>query len=208
MEGTIGIGNSPSLHRPTRNTGPWKSDVNEVTRGSDGSLIRYQQRRMELWAGQFRVQFKYFFCPCLQVKQCGQLPVHHYNWHRAVGPDGMSQSFFRNDGGVLRPELTKLLGSVWKTEEIPEDKCKCMTVPIYKEGDRSSIKIHRGIGLIGKSLKVLEGIILRRLVKDVLALIKSFFVPVWIVLTKFSLCNRYKSLSTCSTVPRILSFLI
>lgn len=40
---------------------------------------------------------------------------------KAVGPNGLSPSFFKNGRKVLTPELTKLLISIWAREKIAKE---------------------------------------------------------------------------------------
>lgn len=50
---------------------------------------------------------------------------------KATGPSGLSPTSFKGGDG----ELTKLMGSTWRREQIPKDSCESAGVSIYREGD-------------------------------------------------------------------------
>ena len=59
MEKAARIGNSRSLFRLIRDTGPRRPGVSEIIKESDGSLIHSQGRRLERWAEHFKGQFSW-----------------------------------------------------------------------------------------------------------------------------------------------------
>ncbi|KAA3680783.1 uncharacterized protein DEA37_0007614 [Paragonimus westermani] len=70
------------------------------------------------------------------------------------------------DGGMrLLSELTKLLQTIWETEEVPRDWCLSTVIPVFKKGSRSLCDNHRGISLVSVASTVVIGLILRRLTK-------------------------------------------
>jgi hypothetical protein len=44
-------------------------------------------------------------------------------------------------------KIHKLITSLWKKEELPEDWKESITAPIYKKGDKSDCNNYRGISL-------------------------------------------------------------
>lgn len=54
------------------------------------------------------------------------------------------------------------MGSIREVEEIPEYWCELMTVPTYKESDRSSCETQNGVSLVSITSKLLVGVILNR----------------------------------------------
>ncbi|KAA3681478.1 uncharacterized protein DEA37_0013448 [Paragonimus westermani] len=70
--------------------------------------------------------------------------------NKASGPDLLSPSLFKDGGVRLLSELTKLLQTIWETDE----------------GSRSPCDNHRGISLVSVASRLLTGLIVRRLTKS------------------------------------------
>ncbi|KAA3676640.1 uncharacterized protein DEA37_0002919 [Paragonimus westermani] len=85
--------------------------------------------------------------------------------NKVPGPDLLSPSLFKDGGVRLLSELTKLLQTIWETEEVPRDWCLSTVIPVFKKGSRSLCDNHRGISLVSVASKLLTGLILRRLTK-------------------------------------------
>lgn len=92
---------------------------------------------------------------------------------------------------MLTLHLIKLLGSVWVREEIPNNWSESVILPIYKNCDTSSFANHRKTSLVGTISKLVsffpDYLVLA---KGVYMRIKLVFIPIGVVLTRFSLCNR------------------
>jgi hypothetical protein len=59
--------------------------------------------------------------------------------------------------------IHKLINSVWKEEELP-DQCKeCIIVPIHKKGDKIDCNFYHSISLLSTSYKMLSNIPLSKL---------------------------------------------
>lgn len=82
---------------------------------------------------------------------------------KAVRPDGLSPSFFKQGGELLTSESPKLPGSIWEREEIPKDWCQSLTVSIYKKGDGCSCENQKGVSLVNNGSEQFAGSILHRL---------------------------------------------
>jgi hypothetical protein len=63
---------------------------------------------------------------------------------------------------TFRSENHKLINSVWRKEELPEQWKESIVVPIYK-GDKTDCSNYRDISLLSTSYKTLSNILLSRL---------------------------------------------
>lgn len=82
--------------------------------------------------------------------------------YKVAGSDTLSPCFFKDDGEVVTSSFTKLLRSVWTTEQIPKDWCESVIIAIYKKSDTSSCENHTEIILVGTASKLLASVIFRR----------------------------------------------
>ncbi|OIR56681.1 MAG: uncharacterized protein A8A55_2571 [Amphiamblys sp. WSBS2006] len=86
------------------------------------------------------------------------------NW-KAAGPDGIPPEFYKTaaPGTHLFNAVLKLFREIWATGQIPREWEIAEVVPIPKKGDVKNPENYRGISLIPVGLKILNGIIARRL---------------------------------------------
>ena len=61
-------------------------------------------------------------------------------------------------------EIHKLIISVWKKENLPEEWKESIIVPIHKKGDKTDCNNYRGISLLPTTYKILSNILLSMLI--------------------------------------------
>ena len=66
-------------------------------------------------------------------------------------------------GTTIRYQIHKLIVSVWKKKEFPEEWKESIIVPIYKKGDKTDCRNYRGISILTTTYKILSNILLSRL---------------------------------------------
>jgi hypothetical protein len=66
-------------------------------------------------------------------------------------------------GRIIRPEIHKLIISIWNKEELPEKWKESVIVPIYKKGDKTDCSNYWGISLLPTTYKILSNILVWRL---------------------------------------------
>jgi hypothetical protein len=64
---------------------------------------------------------------------------------------------------TLRYEIYKLINSVWKKEELPQQWRGYFIVPIYKKGDKTDCSSYTGMSLLQATSKILSSVVLSRL---------------------------------------------
>jgi sorting nexin-29 len=60
--------------------------------------------------------------------------------------------------------IHKLIISIWKKEELPDQWKESITIPIHKTGDKTDCNNYRGILLLSTSYKILSNMLLSRLI--------------------------------------------
>jgi hypothetical protein len=66
-------------------------------------------------------------------------------------------------GETLRPDIRKLLNSIWNKEELPDQWKESIIVPVHKKSDKTDCSNYRGISLLSTSYKILFNILHSRL---------------------------------------------
>jgi hypothetical protein len=66
-------------------------------------------------------------------------------------------------GGETCSEIHRLICSIWKNEELPQQWKESIIVPIHKKGDKTDCNNYRGISLLPTAYKILCNILLARL---------------------------------------------
>ena len=56
--------------------------------------------------------------------------------HKSAGTDQIPAEMIKARGRTIRSEIHKLINSLWKKEELPEEWMESITVPFYKKGDK------------------------------------------------------------------------
>jgi hypothetical protein len=55
--------------------------------------------------------------------------------------------------------IYKLITSIWKKEEMPEEWKDFITAPIYKKGDKTDCSNYTGLSLLPTTCKILSNIL-------------------------------------------------
>jgi len=64
---------------------------------------------------------------------------------------------------TIRSEIHKLVNSIRRKSELPEELKEFIIVPFYKKGDKTDCSDYRGISLLPTKYKILSIILLSRL---------------------------------------------
>ena len=80
------------------------------------------------------------------------------------GIDEIPAELIKAGGGTICLEIHKLITSIWKEEELPEEWKESIIVPIHKKVDKTHCNNYRGISLLPTTYKILSNILLSRLV--------------------------------------------
>ena len=75
----------------------------------------------------------------------------------------MINEFLKYGGSEVRNKLLKIMNMIFEKGEIPNDFRKPLIKPLYKKGDKSECRNHRGISLVSVGSKLLSNMILLRL---------------------------------------------
>ena len=90
-------------------------------------------------------------CKKIQKKKC-------------PGPDGISYEAFIYAGKDMVQSTTRMLNTIWKTEEIPDQWKRSDIKPIYKgKGTKQDLANYRGIFLSSVVCKLFEKMIYKKL---------------------------------------------
>ena len=82
------------------------------------------------------------------------------------GPDAIPAEVSKSGGPALFTKLTKLFLSFWDNETFPQEFKDATIVHIYKrKGNKRSCDNHRGISLLAIAGKILDRVLLNRLLK-------------------------------------------
>jgi len=84
--------------------------------------------------------------------------------HKSPGIDRIPAELIKAGGRTIFLELHKLITSIWKKEELPEEWKESIIVPIHKKGDKTDCSNCRGISLLPATYKILSNILLSRLI--------------------------------------------
>lgn len=117
-------GSNPNPHARTSrshpldrrgNAGSWKPSLCEVIRESDGKVTQSQEHRLKRWAAHFKVRFSWstttMDLPLIPVNGTMEVDINRSSKmeiiqeirlkrHKIAGPDGLSPSVLKDDGGV------------------------------------------------------------------------------------------------------------
>jgi hypothetical protein len=66
-----------------------------------------------------------------------ELATEKLKSHKLPGIDQIPAELIKTGGKVIRCEIHKLIISIWNKEELPEEWKESITVPIYKNGDKT-----------------------------------------------------------------------
>ena len=83
--------------------------------------------------------------------------------HKSLGIDQIPADLIKAGGKTPHSEFQKLINSVRKEEEMPEDWKEWIIVPKHKKGDKTGCSNDTGISLWSPICKILFSILLSRL---------------------------------------------
>ena len=75
---------------------------------------------------------------------------------KAMGPDGLPASLYKQCASVLYPSITTLFNLCLNVGDIPRDWKVAHIVPVYKKGLRNNVSNYRPVSLLNIIGKVLE----------------------------------------------------
>ena len=84
--------------------------------------------------------------------------------HKSPGIDQILAELIKAGGRTICLEIQKLITSIWKKEEVPEEWKESMIVPIHKKWYKTDCNNYRGISLLPTTNKILSNILLSRLI--------------------------------------------
>jgi len=93
-----------------------------------------------------------------------ELTIDKLKSHKSPGVDQISAELIKAGGRTIFLEIHKLITSIWKKEELPEEWKESIIVPIHKKGVKIDCNNYRGISLLPTTYKILYNILLSRLI--------------------------------------------
>jgi len=84
--------------------------------------------------------------------------------NKAAGIDGIGNEILKKSKVVIAPMLCVLFNKILENEIFPQEWCKAIIVPVYKNGDKDDPHNYRGISLLSCISKVFTKILNNRLV--------------------------------------------
>jgi len=134
-----------------------------------------------LWPGGGTISPSYSMCMGLRI--VGQAEIHtaeplvpepsatevelvmdKLKSHKSPGIDQIPAELIKAGGRTICLEIHKLITSIWKKEELPEEWKESIIVPIHKKGDKTDCNNYRGISILPTTYKILSNILLSRLI--------------------------------------------
>ena len=82
--------------------------------------------------------------------------IEKINSHKAPGINQIPAELIKAGWRTVRYEIHKLIISVWRKEELPEEWKESIIVPIYKKGDKTDCSSYRGISLLLTPYKIYQ----------------------------------------------------
>ena len=73
-----------------------------------------------------------------------ELAIDKLKSHKSPGIDQIPAELIKAGGRTICLESHKLITSIWKKEELPEEWKEVIIVPIHKKGDRKDCNNYRG----------------------------------------------------------------
>jgi len=70
-----------------------------------------------------------------------ELAIEKLKSHKSTGTDQIPEALIKAGSKKIRCEIHKLIISIWKKEELPEEWKESIVVPIYKKGDKQIVVI-------------------------------------------------------------------
>jgi len=93
-----------------------------------------------------------------------ELAIDKLKSHKSPGIDQIPAELIKAGGRTICLEIHKLITSIWKKEELPEEWKESIIIPIHKKGDKTDCNNNRGISLFPTTYKILSNILLSILI--------------------------------------------
>ena len=93
-----------------------------------------------------------------------ELVIDKLKIHKSPGVDQIPAELINAEGRTICLEIHKLLTSIWKKENVPEEWKESIIVRIHKKGDKTVCNNYRGISRLPTTYKILSNILLLRLI--------------------------------------------
>ena len=170
------------VHRAVRAVGGLKQNfaTKQPTVKTDGSRIQGPEELSQLWhdflAGKFSET------ELESARREYELPVNNgegalteaefrlalsrLKKQKAPGPDGIPAEIWKGST-VASSHLFRFIRKIWDLEHVPQSFVLCIFVLIYKnKGSSDDCKKYRAIGLLNHSYKIMNIVLLQRLIKE------------------------------------------
>jgi exonuclease III len=85
--------------------------------------------------------------------------------NKAPGDDDITPEMLKALPRCAITALTNIIGDIWETQRIPDDWRNAVVIPLHKKGPKQDPANFRGISLLRSSYKILERIIVDRIIK-------------------------------------------
>jgi hypothetical protein len=83
--------------------------------------------------------------------------------YKSPGTDQIPSELIKAGGEILRSEIHRLICSIWKNEELPQQWKESIIVPIHKKGNKTDCNNYRTISFLSTEYKILSNLLLARL---------------------------------------------
>jgi len=77
-----------------------------------------------------------------------KMAIENLKRHKSSGIDHISAELVKLLGRTFRPEIHKLINSIWNNEELHEEWKGSISVPIFKKGDKTDLSYCRGMSIL------------------------------------------------------------
>jgi len=86
-----------------------------------------------------------------------------YKVIKSAGTDHIPAELIKAGGKTVRCEVRKLIISIWKKEELPEQRKESIILRIYKNYDKTDYSNYRGVSVLLTTYKTLSNNLLSNL---------------------------------------------
>jgi hypothetical protein len=76
--------------------------------------------------------------------------------YKSSGSEQILAELIQAGGEKIWSEIHKLINSIWNEEELSDQWKECITVPIYKKGNKTECSNYRGISLLSTSYTIFQ----------------------------------------------------
>ena len=83
-----------------------------------------------------------------------KLAIEELKSHKSPDIDQIPAELIKAVGGTIRPELHKLIISIWNKKELPEEWKESIILLVYKKGNKTYCSNYRGISPLPNTYKI------------------------------------------------------